>query len=123
MGAVWPLSISPLAPILSFFCIISLKPANMVNLRDSFPQLFPNFGPYLTYSGQKKINSFGPESHLENLMIEMEIIMLSKKSHSLKDVFSHIQSLDLSVCVRGTNKGIVSKRMKIIREEGGVKRE
>lgn len=56
-------------------------------------------------SGQKKIKSFGPESNLENLVIEMEIVLLSKKSHSLKDVFSHIQSLDLSVCLGGITRG------------------
>lgn len=47
-------------------------------------------------SGWKKTNYVSPESCLENLMIEMEIIVLSKISHSQKDIFSHIQNLDLS---------------------------
>lgn len=123
MGAVWPLSILPLAPILSFFCIISLKPASMVNLRDSFPQLPPNFGPYLMDSGQKKIKSFGPESHLENLMIEMEIVMLSKKKKKpfFKRCFLSYTEPRFKCVFGGNNKGIMSKRMKILWEEGRSK--
>lgn len=121
MGAVWPLSISPLAPILSFFYIISLKPANMVNLRDSFPQLFPNLGPYLTYSGQKKINSFGPESHLENLMIEMEIIMLSKKKPFFKRCFLSYTEPRLKCVCEGDEQG--DREQTDEDYKGGVKRE
>lgn len=77
----------------------------MVNLRDSFPQLFPNFGPYLTYSGQKKINSFGPESHLENLMTEMKIIMLSKKKPFFKRCFLSYTEPRLKCVCEGDEQG------------------